>query len=349
MKPGIWIKYSYYLMLYTLFLLVAFPLFYFVYKFGDPEPLAHDFFQYYYLYKDFDVSHVIAPHNMRLAGPFFVNLLYKMNVFYDTACAFDKYASWGFLKQVYFDALLFNFFCVAATCAVVFCILKKQFHDILLSFIGALLYLLGFGTMFYELMPLTDSFSVLLFAVVFYLYLEKNYMIIIPLAVIIFQREYILIALGTLAFMDLIYTKRKYYLHLVLICVSFFVIYFVLRKTLFYTPHLDFQASGHFFLNSLFKMNFPVWQYLKQTAMTLNLFWIYLGVIFYKSLMSIPINKFDLLKNIVLFAQINLICHVAGHGTNCGRYFYLVVPFTIYVLIKEVFPLIENKEKILLT
>lgn len=331
-------------LLFSLFALMAFPLFYFVYKFGDPEPIAHDFFQYYYLYKDFDISKVIAPHNMRLAGPFIVHLLYKLNLFYNTASAFDTYTSWGFMKQVYFNALLFNYICVSTTCCLLFYLLKKHTQHILLSFIGALLYLLGFGTLFYELMPTTDAFSVLLFTLTLYLYFRQNYTVLLLLAILIFQREYILIAISTLAILDFIYVKQKFYLHILLAGLLFFLIYILLRKTLFYTPHLDHQASVSYFLSSLFKLNFPLWQYLKQTAMTLNVFYLYLGMLIYKKYTGAKTDGFYFLKISVLFVQVNIICHIAGHGTNCGRYFYMLIPLIIFILIKESAPVLAAIE-----
>src|SRR5690606_21863224 len=127
--------------LFSIFLLLSFPLFYFVYKYGDPEPLAHDFFQYYRLYYNWDWHNVNAPFNMRLVGPFFVHLFYELNLFYDTAVAFDKYVSWGFLKQVYFNAVFFNWLSVAATCVVIYQTVQRQLGQVLLSFGSGLLFL----------------------------------------------------------------------------------------------------------------------------------------------------------------------------------------------------------------
>lgn len=330
--------------LLPLFLLLSYPLFYFVYKFADPEPLAHDYFQYYWLYKDFDYGRVIAPHNMRLVGAFFVYLLYKLNFFYDTVSAYDTYQDWGFLKQVYFNALLFNYLSVAATCVVLFQILQKQFQSVLLSFNGALVYLLGFGTLFYELMPGTDAFSVFLFSLSLYCYLEKKYVIILPLVLLIFQREYILIVFSTLALMDLYKTKNRYFLMVFVVSTLCFVIYYVLRKTVFYTPHLDHQASPGHFWDSMIQPHFAFGTYFKQLVLTLNVFFIYLGVLIYKKWNKLSIDGFSFLKLMLLFVQINIISYLAGHGTNCGRYFYMVIPLVIYEMIRESYPMLRDKQ-----
>ena len=271
-------------------------------------------------------------------------LFYKIDIYYDTATNFDKYQSWGFLEQIYFDAILFNFLSVVATCSLLFQILKKKIKNTLLSFIGALMYLFGFGTIFFEFMPLTDAFSIFLFALAFQSYLDKKWYIIFPLAILILQREYIIIAFGTLAIMDFLYEKSKYFAWIFMVCIVFFSIHVILRKTLFYTPHLDYQASSDYFLSHLFTINFPIIPYLKQTAISLNLFFLYIGAILYKKVKGLTWDRFNFLKVIVLFLQINLICHVAGHGNNCGRYFYILIPLIIFLLIKEVSGFILNKD-----
>ena len=333
------------IILYFLFLLLAFPLFYFVYKFADPEPLAHDFFQYYYLYKDFDIGRVIAPHNMRLAGAFFVYLFYKANIFYDTVSCFDNYTAWGFLKQVYFDAILVNYLSVAATCWLMFYLQQRYFKDVVFSFLGSVIYLLGFGTLFYELMPGTDAFSIFLFTATLYWYLDKSYLILIPLLILVLQREYILIAFATLAIIDFITHRNRYSLLIFLSTCLFFALYLVLRKTIFYTPHLDYQASAGHFMSSVYQPNFPWALYLKQMAMTLTLFYLYLLIILYKKWNKMEINGLYLFKFLFLFLQINIISYLAGHGTNCGRYFYMLSPLLIFVTMQEMWPVLRPKDK----
>jgi hypothetical protein len=316
---------------------LAFPLFYFVYKFGDPEPLAHDFFQYYRLYKDWDINNVNAPFNMRLISSACVHLLYKTGICYETHIAFDKYASWGFQKEVFFCATFFNYLCVVATCTYIFYLLVTRNKSVLLSFCGALLYLLGFGTIFYELMPVTDALSVLLFSVTFHYYLKKSYWLIPLVTLFIFQREYVLLALGLTSLIDFLQSKsEKYYLITLACCLFSFLIYFVLRKTIFYTAALDSQASPAALAEGLLQFHLPDISFLKQSAMTLNLFFIYLGLILYKIYLKLSIDRHALLKMLLLLLQIYVICVAAGHGNNMGRYFYILVPFVIYYLITEV-------------
>lgn len=315
--------------------LLTFPLFYFVYKYGDPEPLAHDFFQYYRLYSTWDIDNVNAPFNMRLVGSAIVHLFYKMGCAYPTAITFDKYASWGFDKDVYFCAVLFNSLCVALTCVQIFYTLKRSNCSLLLAFTGGLVYLLGFGTIFYEIMPITDAFSALLFATTLHLYLQKNKLIFLPLLVLVFQREYIFVALGFIALMDSIRQRQMYFYAVTLACIVLFTVYFVLRKTVFYTPALDFQAQPVSFLKNLFMIRLPGFDFFKQTAMTLNLVVIYLLIVIYKVWNKLKIHKEHLLKFTFLFLQVIWFSLAGGHGNNAGRYFYLLAPLVIYYLALE--------------
>lgn len=326
------------IILFVLFTLLAFPSFYFVYKFGNPMYGTNDFFSYYKLYLNWDIQHVEAPFNMRLLSSFFVYLLNQTGLYYDTACAFDQF---GLDKQVFFNAIFFNYICIVATCVVLYHTINKHFNNVSLAFGAGLLYLLGFGTMFYEFMPITDALSILIFAIILFLYLEKSYWLIFPLSLLVIQREYVFLALGLITLLDFWKYRIKYYLHVFLFCVFCFAIYFILRKTLFYTPRFDYQASPTFFLDSIFKIKFPLVPYIKQTLMTMNVFIVYIFVVIYKKWKNLEIDSFNLLKLVLLFLQINVISFAAVFGNNTGRYFYILIPFVIFQLIKEVKPIVQ--------
>ena len=326
-----------------MYALLAFPMFYFVYKYGTPDFGMKDFYDYYKLYSNWDLEHVDAPFNMRLLSTFFVYLMNKAGLHYNTSVAF---AQTGLSQQVFFNAVLFNYLCITATCSVLFLLLRKYTQNTLLSFSGGTLYLLGFGTMFFEFMPITDAFSVLFFAVILYFYLTKNYLVFLPLLLMIIQREYIFMALGLVALMDYWKYREKFFLHILLGCVLCFAIYFVLRKTVFYTPKYDHQASFSFFLSSLFKLKFELGPYIKQTMMTLNLFILYFLIIAYKKYKKMSFDSFEALKLFLLFLQINLISFAAVFGNNTGRYFYILVPLIIFYLVKEVKPLFRLNEHV---
>lgn len=324
---------------WVLYTLLAFPLFYFVYKFGNPMFGCNDFFSYYILYDTFDISKVEAPFNMRLLSTFFVYLLNKTGLSYETATNFDQFTNLS--KQVYFNSVLFNYLSVIATCTVIYYTIKKFFaNNVLLSFVAGIFYLLGFGTIFYEIMPITDAFSVFLFSAVLFAYLSKSYTIIPLLLPLIFQREYIFMALGLIALVDYFKYRERYYVLVLITCVFCFAIYYTLRKTVFFTPRFDHQASPSFFLDSIQTLKFPLGPYIKQTLMTLNLFIFYVLVLIYKNYYKLNIDKFSFFKLLLLFVQINLISVAAVFGNNTGRYFYILVPLVIFELVKEIQPLL---------
>lgn len=327
--------------LWIIYFLLAFPSFYFVYKFGNPDFGTNDFFSYYKLYKDWDLDHVEAPFNMRLVSSFFVYLFNKIGFNYNTATAFDVF---GLEKQVFFNAIFFNFLCVATTCIVIFATIRKFVSSFYPAFIGGLIYLFGFGTLFYEFMPITDAFSVLVFSMVFYLYLRKSYWIVFFLVLLILQREYVFLALGLISLIDYVKYKIKYHLQVLFVCIGCFLIYYVLRKTVFYTPRFDHQASADFFIDSLLTIKFPLVPYIKQTLMTLNIIFVYLIILLIKKVKKMPIDNFYFFKIILLFIQINVISFAAVFGNNTGRYFYILVPYVIFVLITEAYPLLKRLE-----
>lgn len=317
---------------FVVYLLLAFPSFYFVYKFGDPNFGCRDFFDYYKLFKDMDISGVDAPFNMRLLSTFFVHLFYKIGLHYDTETIFDALE---LDKRVFFCSVLFNYLCVAATSTLIFFTAKKHFNNLYLAFTGGILYLLGFGTLFFVLMPITDALSILLFAWILHGYLSKKYVIILPLLLLIIQREYIFLALGLITLFDYWKYREKYYWHILVVCVFCFVTYMILRKTYFYTPRYDHQASASFFIESIFNLKFPIGPYIKQTFMTMNIFILYCLLLIYKKYNKLSVDVFGFIKLIALFIQINLISYAAVFGNNTGRYFYILIPYVIYQLMKE--------------
>jgi hypothetical protein len=327
--------------LWVIYFLLTFPLFYFVYKYGTPDLGLKDFFSYYKLYESWDIDGVDAPFNMRLLSSFIVYLLNKCGLHYDTVIAFDRF---NMSRQVFFNAVFFNMLCVVTTCVLIYMIVERSQRYSLLSFCSGALYLLGFGTIFYELMPITDALSVLLFAWVLYYYLERSYLVIIPLLLLILQREYVFLALGLVALLDLWKYRNRYFLSVAILCVISFAIYIVLRKTVFYTPTYDHQASAGYFLESILKIQFPLLPYIKQTMMTINIFILYLLVVMYKKYHKMNIDSYNLLKIVLLFVQINVISFAAVFGNNTGRYFYILVPMIIYYLSIEIRPLLLKEE-----
>jgi hypothetical protein len=322
------------LLFFSFYLLVSFPLFYYVYKFSVPEPIAHDYFQYERIYQHWAIDQVEAPFNMRLAGASIVHLFYKIGFCYDTQTAFDSFVKLGFSKSVFFCSVFFNYLCVTTTCVVIFRMLRRYF-SFLISISGGLIFLLGFGTLFFDLMPITDGCSVLLFALIYSGYRQKKGWVFPLLPILVFQREYILLAVGTLALMDFIRNHDRYFLWMVVACIAGLILYYLLRKTFFFTTALDEQISVSNFSATPF-LKLPLLPFLKQTFISCNLFVLYLCVVFSKGVKGASQYRYHLVQASVLFLQVILLSILMGHGNNAGRYFYLISPFLIFLLAVEV-------------
>ncbi len=80
----------------------------------------------------------------------------------------------------------------------------------------------------------------------------------------------------------------------------------------------------------------------RQLLLTLNLFIIYLAIIFYKLKERFVIRRAGFVKIIFLFLQVNLICWMAAFVNNTGRYFFMLAPLLILELMLEIKPLLER-------
>lgn len=279
-----------------------------------------------------DIKNTDSPLNMRLLSSFFVYCMSKTGIFYNTPCAIDGEA---FSKVIFFNAILFNFMFVVATCVVIFHLVKRLGHSLLWSFTGGLSYLLGFGTIFFEITPITDALAVLLFAITLQLYYKQSHLILIPLLLLIIQREYVFLALGFFAFLDYLKFKSKYSLQVFIYCLVCFIIYVIVRKLFFETARYAHHTNVHFILESFTRLSFPILPFIRQVGMTLNIFIIYILIVAYKRYKNLSYEKFEFLKISLLFAQLIIIAFLLALGNNSGRYFYILTPLFIVQIVNE--------------
>ncbi len=323
-----------------IFLLLSFPSFYYVYKFANPEPIAHDFFQYYRLYKDFDIGNVNSPFNMRLVGAFVVYIFYNVfNLHYETATAFDVWTKVGFLKQVFFCAVFFNYICVAATSVVIY-LTAIRFATHLLAILAGCAYILGFGTIFYCLMPLTEAASILLFSIFLYQYCRRNRVALFIVAMLVFQREFLLLAIALLAITDLMRSRSRYEAIILGGSAVGLIANLVLRETVFYTPALQSQIGLWESWQRLVHWDFSIGAYVRQTMLTMNIVLIYLAILVWKSWKGQQWDRHHFFQVFLLFLLVNFLSIAGGHGTNNGRYFYMLVPLVILFAVQELVPVV---------
>lgn len=325
------LKYNVHVLL--VYILLTFPIFYFVYKFGVLLGGYDDAKSYLKLFENLGSKEVPTPFNMRLLSASCVHFLEKTGLFYNTECSIDMHTFVN--KRIFFNNVFFNFICISLTAFSLFLIFVKLNFSKLLSFLAGIIYLLGFGTIFYLMMPGVDALSVLIFTWVVYFYIQKSYWIVPLFMLLIFQREYYFLVFMVITVMDYFkYKRHKYYLHVFILSVVSFLIYYALRKTIFYTDHWNFQTSPGYLISSLLKFDFPFLSLIKQSLMTMNIYFIYLFILIYKKAKGFNINKHFLYTSLMVLFQITALSF-ATFGNNNGRYFCLNIPLILYYMLYE--------------
>lgn len=319
-----------------IYLLLAFPMFYFAYKFGVLLQGYKDAESYLKLYANLNSPDVEAPFNMRLISAGIIHFMDKIGLMYNTECAIDAYPQ--FDKSLFFNNIFFNFFCITLTSFSLFTAFKKLGFNILMSFLSGMIYMLGFGTLFYLMMPGPDALSVLIFTWVIFFYFRKHYALIPLMLMLVLQREYFFLSFMVIAAMDYLKHKQPYFLRIFILNILCFTAYFILRKTIFHTYHWQHQTSPDFLISTLFNSDLQLGPLVKQTMMTMNLYLIYLGILAYKKWNGMAINSHHLLITLVLLAEITVLSFAATFGTNNGRYFYLNMPYFLYLMMLELKP-----------
>lgn len=328
------------LIVYLLIVLFTYPLFYYSYKFGNPSLGNRDFFDYYPIYKDLNVSAVESPFCTRLISGFLIYLVHKTGINYGSEVSFHKE---GIDTQVYFSAVLFNYFVFTLACFCLYVFLNKIHRNSFYSFLFVFIFILGFGTQFYLINTLTESFSMFLFFFIFISYYYRSYWIIPLLLLCIIQREYFFFVMGLWAAFDFLIIKRnRYFIFVFLTAVSSFAIYIALRKTIFYTPTYSEQLNAGGYLSHLLNPGIEIGHFIKQSFLNQNIYILYLLVIAYKLIKKIPFDQPTFYLLLAFLVQIIIISLIAGLGNSAGRYFYTLMPFVIFVLSIELKPLIKE-------
>lgn len=321
------------------YFLLSYPMFYYAYKFGVPDFGNIDFYDYYHLYKNWDFSKVRSPFNTRLVSSFFIYIFNKIGFFYNAEISYQHP---GIDQKVFFNAIFFNYICLVFTAFTIYKMIVYFYKNKVFAWTIGLLVFLGFGSLFYSLNTLTESFSFLLFSLIYFLYLLKNKSwIFVLLIMAVIQREYIFFVIGLVSLIDLMVREEKRYYFIVFISsILFFFIYYILRKTVFYTTAHSDQLNISKLIENLFNPQFPIGPYIRQSLLNQNILILYFSVIIYKFLNKLNFNHINLLITLSFVLQANFISFAAILGNSCGRYFYITLPILLYYFSEEIYPLI---------
>ena len=310
----------------VLFIIIYYPLLYFVYKFYSPDFGGKDFYFYYPLFKDFDIEKTEAPFNMRLIGSFFVYIFNKLKLCYLAQINFNNPK----IDQcVFFNAIFVNWLSVVFTAYLIFIETIKKLNDIVWGFTISLIFLLSFGTLFFLLSPISDGFSVMLITIAFILYEKKNNLLYWIYLLLLFQREFAFVIFGIISFMDYIYTKNKWFFMQCIINGVLFILYYVLRKTVFFTPMYANQITESNFIYSLFHISIDIPAFIKQVFLSQNIYFIYFLLLIINYNLNYDINKKHIITLILFVIITFIISRIAVANNNMGRFLFMFVPILI--------------------
>jgi len=329
-----------------LYFLLSFPIGYYAYKYGSPDVGGQkDFYSYYPLYKDYNISATESPFNMRLVGSYLVHLMSKTDIYYNIKICFSNAT---IEQEIYFDVILFNYISAVFTCFIIFLMIFNLYKNIFFSFSIGLLYFFQYGTIYWGINGCADGFSALLFALFFYCYILRSYWVIPLLALTVFQRDIILITVLSLSFIELLFNKnRKYFLIVFSSSLLFFIFHIILRETIFYTKRWNEILEPGSFLEKAFTPTISIVSYIRQSLINQNILILYLLIVAYKLYNKIEIKKINLIITVSVFLVINIISFALLAADNAGRYFYISSAMLIFYLANELFSLIPDKVKMI--
>lgn len=323
--------------IFILIIILAYPLLYYVYKFYSPDFGGNDFYFYYHLYKNFDVSKTEAPFNMRLISTFIVYIFNKTGWYYHT---YIQYKQNNIEQSVFFNAILVNWLSVVITTYLIFHHLFYLYKKMLLALLSSLFYTFSFGTILFCLNPNTDGFSILLITITFILYKKQSNNVYFMYPLLLFQREFTFIILSIISFFDIFYASKKNRYHIIQLILStlFFITYYLLRKTLFLTPMYANQITESGFMHNLFQISLNIPDFLKQALLTQNIYFIFLFLLMLNGKKNIQLNTNNLILLLTFIFITFIISRVAVANNNMGRFLHMFSPILI---IQMLYPQLE--------
>ena len=329
------------LVVFSIYFTLSYFFLYYAYKYFIPDIVCVDFYNYYCLYKDFDVKSAITPFNMRLLNPLLVYFLNKTGLFYNTHIAFQNPE---IDQHIFFCALVISYLAVLFTALVIYLTCNNYFKNKLFSFWMGVFYLMGGGTLLYCINPTTDSFSVFLLALIFKSYIEKTKWIYVLLPLAIFQREYIFMVIALIVLADSIFERKANVKNISIILTSIFcfAIYLIIRETILFTPTHTEQLNYKSYLSRILTPKINFLEFTRQGLFIQNILGIYFFVIIFKYLKKDNIVRKNILIILMLIFQILLISLMALLGNNIGRLFYMTIPIVLFYMAIEIYPLYVN-------
>ena len=265
---------------------------------------------------DFSVAN--APFVFRQISAVLTYGIYKLGFYYPNGIMFNEA---GYDQRIFFAALFSNYLCLVATAWIAGLIVSQLTGSSSLTYqlMAGFLCFLSFHVQSVLITGLTEGASWLLMTAAFLAYIKRNMLILmIILLVSVLQRETILIAFASIAFMVWILepTSRRYNGGVFIWSIICFAAYLSLRKFTGVTGY-EQQMQVNLFFNQLVSFHFTK-EILTQVGFSQNVFFIYmlLALVTFK---AVPEQRFWMPVLLFAITILFLVGVVTGIGNNMGR------------------------------
>lgn len=328
------------LLSFFLYFLLAYPIFYFVYKYGDVRINGlNDYLEYYKLYKDFSIFEMDNAYLPRIFSAFLVFALSKLGLYYDVVIAQQLE---GYDQSVYFNAILINFIGAIGTSLVLQKIAYNHTKNFLISHIPGILYFLSYGILAWGAYALIDGFATFLFVIAYYFYTKKTPWIYSVLFLSVFQRDLILVSIGAIAFFDSLksYFELKnikiFSISVFFSSVIFFILIFILKITIFKTESIYYSNSLSDYLNIFYQPRYTHGTFLRAIFFSQNMLLIYVLVsIWFRLNFYRALNNLNLLRILFVIGIITAMSFMVKVPLEIGRYSSIFLPLIPLFLVLD--------------
>lgn len=339
---------------YLFIFLMSYGMFYFALRYYNPIIGGIDYLSYAnMIVKPFDYQATSSPFVYRQFSTFIASIFYKLNIYKDIGISFGENLT---EKKIFFSAILSNFIAILFTSILTIRILDKQIGKSLIpSLFATLLLIFSFGSINYVFTGLVEGWTWFFVLAAYYAYLKKDLRLFaIILLISIFQKEIVVIAYTLFFFYRYIDTKLKKtkdntYIKMLVISITSFVLYIIIRKVIFPTSGYENQLKVNYLISSLTSTTIKPEMILNYVA-SQNLILIYIAssisfcVILQKSVkeMRMFIDTKGIIISSILLTFIGLSLNI---GNNLGRILLIFSPIWVIIIVTNLVELEKHYNK----
>lgn len=308
-----------------LLFMASYGMLYYSYKYFSPLVLNGDSTYYYPLYSaPLNFHAAQAPFVLRQVSVVLTYVVWRCHIYYPDVIALNGVP---IDQHLFFAALFVNWVCLVLTAMTAGLIAEKLLgvRNMLLFTLAAFFCLLTFHAQVAVLIDTAEGPAWLLMALAFLAFLRRSkHWLLIILALAIFEREMILLAIGFLAFLELLpWKKRRPFAWFALLSsMACFFVYLALRRH--YAGGYEFQSHPGSLLHGLFHMVIGK-DLLFQGLLVQNIIFIALGAYWLAKRKPAAV-RYWMPKLLATFVFLALVALAASEDTTTGRLAGILTP-----------------------